>query len=204
MEKQIEKVNVVTFRRRIDAAFRVANVDYCACRGAYELKNWLTIAERVLAELVDAECSRATAVDRDNKVNAQERLEARIDQAQDKVAVKQAQPPSAYEKVVNQAREQIEQHKKSISNHQAAIQHLEQDIAINMEKARADSRRRVILERVMGRLQQGHEVVNIEGRCWWMVAGELADRATADDMEMLYQLEKSGIIEAETVTRRLQ
>ena len=44
-------VKVATFRNAVDHLFRVVNVDYHACVGAAELRNWQGIAGRVLAEV---------------------------------------------------------------------------------------------------------------------------------------------------------
>jgi len=40
-------VKVATFRNAVDHLFRVVNVDYHACVGAAELRNWQGIAGRV-------------------------------------------------------------------------------------------------------------------------------------------------------------
>ena len=57
-------VKVALFRSEADHLFRLANVDYHACVGAHELRNWQTIAARVLAEVEHYECKRATPYDR--------------------------------------------------------------------------------------------------------------------------------------------
>lgn len=54
-----QTVKVALFRSEADHLFRLANVDYHACVGAHELRNWHTIAARVLAEVKHYECKRA-------------------------------------------------------------------------------------------------------------------------------------------------
>jgi hypothetical protein len=56
-------VKVSTFRDSTDRLFRVINVDYHACVGLGELRSWVGIAERFLAEVSNLECKRASAYD---------------------------------------------------------------------------------------------------------------------------------------------
>jgi hypothetical protein len=57
-------VKVSTFRDSTDRLFRVINVDYHACVGLGELRSWVGIAERFLAEVSNLECKRANEYDR--------------------------------------------------------------------------------------------------------------------------------------------
>jgi hypothetical protein len=58
-------VKVAAYRNSISYLFRIINVDYHACVGVFELRNWKDIAERVLAEVESLECKRASQDDRD-------------------------------------------------------------------------------------------------------------------------------------------
>lgn len=58
-------VKVATFRNAVAHLFRVVNVDYHACVRPVELRNWQSIAIRVLAEVNALECKRANQDDRD-------------------------------------------------------------------------------------------------------------------------------------------
>ena len=74
-----QTVKVALFRSEADHLFRLANVDYHACVGAHELRNWHTIAARVLAEVKHYECKRATPYDREQFRRAVGAVIERID-----------------------------------------------------------------------------------------------------------------------------
>ena len=56
-------VKVATFRNAVDHLFRVVNVDYHACVGASELRNWQGIAGRVAPRLERRKRGLVLAVD---------------------------------------------------------------------------------------------------------------------------------------------
>ena len=78
-------VKVSSYRDSIDHLFRVVNVDYHACVNAGELRNWVSIAERLLAEVSGLECKRANEYDRDQHRQSLEAASARLAQAQERI-----------------------------------------------------------------------------------------------------------------------
>ena len=79
-------VKVATFRNAVDHLFRVVNVDYHACVGAAELRNWQGIAGRVLAEVDTLECKRANQDDREQQRRSIEAARERMSQAAQRIA----------------------------------------------------------------------------------------------------------------------
>nr|BCU00947.1 hypothetical protein [uncultured bacterium] len=79
-------VKVATFRNSIDHLFRVVNVDYHACVGAAELRNWQGIAGRVLAEVEGLECKRANQDDREQQRRSIEAARERLARGQERIA----------------------------------------------------------------------------------------------------------------------
>lgn len=56
-------VKVAVFRNETDRLFRLANSHYHACVGVREVESWQAIATRVLVEIADLTCKRATSYD---------------------------------------------------------------------------------------------------------------------------------------------
>ena len=79
-------VKVATFRDSIDHLFRVVNVDYHACVGAGELRNWQGTARRVLAEVEGLECKRANPGDREQQRRSIEAVRERLAHSQERIA----------------------------------------------------------------------------------------------------------------------
>jgi|AutmiccommunBRH5_1029478.scaffolds.fasta_scaffold63363_1 hypothetical protein len=79
-------VKVSTFRDSTDRLFRVINVDYHACVGLGELRSWLGIAERFLAEVSNLECKRANEYDRSQHDRSIEAARERLTVARERVA----------------------------------------------------------------------------------------------------------------------
>lgn len=74
-------VKVADFRDTIDHLFRVVNVDYNACVGSAEVRQWLDIVARVKKELEETECKRAKEYDHMQKALAIEKAEKQIENA---------------------------------------------------------------------------------------------------------------------------
>lgn len=79
-------VKVAAFRNAVDHLFRVVNVDYHACVRADELRNWQSIASRVLAEVDALECKRARQDDLDEQRRSIEAARERMNQAAQRIA----------------------------------------------------------------------------------------------------------------------
>jgi len=79
-------VKVATFRNSIDHLSRVVNVDYHACVGAAEMRNWQGTARRVLAEVESLECKRANPGDREQQRRSIEAARERMSQAAQRIA----------------------------------------------------------------------------------------------------------------------
>jgi hypothetical protein len=79
-------VKVSTFRDSTDRLFRVVNVDYHACVGLGELRNWVGIAERFLAEVSNLECKRANEYDRSQHDRSIEVARERLTVARNRIA----------------------------------------------------------------------------------------------------------------------
>lgn len=57
-------VNVAEFRQKTDSLFQLVNRDYHACVGLSEVKNWHSVATRMLAEVKAVGCRRASEYDK--------------------------------------------------------------------------------------------------------------------------------------------
>jgi hypothetical protein len=79
-------VKVSTFRDSTDRLFRVINVDYHACVGLGELRSWVGIAERFLAEVSSLECKRANEYDRSQHFRSMEAARERLRVARKRIA----------------------------------------------------------------------------------------------------------------------
>jgi hypothetical protein len=89
----IKTVKVAELRSTYDRLFRQANVHYHSCVGASEVRNWQTVAKRVLEEALSLKCNRASEYDNDQMAQAiaalTERLEgsgARIEREDQRVS----------------------------------------------------------------------------------------------------------------------
>jgi hypothetical protein len=79
-------VKVADFRNSTDHLFRVVNVDYHACVGLRELRGWIIIAERVLAEVESLECNRASEYDHEQHGRSIEAARERLTTANERIA----------------------------------------------------------------------------------------------------------------------
>jgi phage terminase Nu1 subunit (DNA packaging protein) len=79
-------VKVSDFRNSIDHLFRVVNVDYHACVSLGELRGWMVIAERVLAEVSALVCKRANEYDRSQHFRSMEVARERLRLARKRIA----------------------------------------------------------------------------------------------------------------------
>ena len=60
----------------------------------------------------------------------------------------------------------------------------------------ADDRRKEVMRRVQSRLDQGWQVSCVSNRHWWVTReGSMTERATADEMEMIFVLKSKGVVE---------
>jgi len=71
-------VKVAVFRAEADHLFRLANVDYSACVGPEEKRNWKAIAKRALAEAETMTCNRANENDEKFYIRAKATLSIRM------------------------------------------------------------------------------------------------------------------------------
>lgn len=75
----IKTVKVAQLRCTYDNLFRHANVHYNACVGASEVRNWQTVAQRVLDEALTLKCSRASDYDKEQMAKAITALTERLE-----------------------------------------------------------------------------------------------------------------------------
>lgn len=72
-------VKVAQLRCTYDNLFRHANVHYHACVGASEVRNWQTVAQRVLDEALTLTCNRASEYDKEQMAKAITALTDRLE-----------------------------------------------------------------------------------------------------------------------------
>jgi hypothetical protein len=83
-------VPVADFRRGYDQLWRIANVDYCACVGLDERKNWLSIAERILPDVAAMQSRRASAYDLEQHRSSIERIAERMESVRVQIVIEEA------------------------------------------------------------------------------------------------------------------
>ena len=83
-------VPVADFRRGYDRLWRAANVDYCACVGLDERKNWLLIAERILPEVEAMVSKRVNCYDLEQQRACVACVRERINEVRAQIASEEA------------------------------------------------------------------------------------------------------------------
>lgn len=82
-------VKVAAFRNAYDHLYRQANVHYHSCVGAREIRSWIEISKRLLAEYSEIQCSRASVYDKEQMERATTNLQATLERAEERAVAEE-------------------------------------------------------------------------------------------------------------------